>query len=47
MFELGTDGPLVIMAGIDGSDSSTRAAAYAAGLARRKGATLAMVYIQP
>src|SRR5256885_17013678 len=47
MFELGTDGPLVIMAGIDGSDSSVRAAAYAAGLARRQRAKLALVYIQP
>jgi nucleotide-binding universal stress UspA family protein len=47
MFELGTDGPLVIMAGIDGSESSVRAAAYAAGLARRQGAKLALVYIQP
>ena len=47
MFELGTDGPSVIVAGIDGSDSSMRAAAYAAGLARRQGARLALVYVQP
>lgn len=47
MFELGTDGPLVIMAGVDGSESSVRAAAYAAGMARRQGAKLALVYIQP
>ncbi|WP_194897628.1 universal stress protein [Catenulispora pinisilvae] len=47
MFELGTDGPLVIMAGIDGTESSVRAAAYAAGLARRQGSKLALVYIQP
>ncbi|RAG84817.1 universal stress protein [Streptacidiphilus pinicola] len=47
MFELGTDGPSVIVAGLDGSDSSMRAAAYAAGLARRQGAKLALVYIQP
>ncbi|WP_231951710.1 universal stress protein [Nocardia terpenica] len=46
-FELGTDGPSVIMVGIDGSDASWRAAAYAAGLARRQSALLAMVYVQP
>lgn len=47
MFELGTDGPSVIVAGIDGSDSSMRAAAYAAGLARRQNSRLALVFIQP
>lgn len=46
-FERGTDGPKVIVAGLDGSDSSWRAAAYAAGLARRQGALLALVYVQP
>ncbi|MBF6327766.1 universal stress protein [Nocardia transvalensis] len=46
-FELGTDGPRVIMVGVDGSDSSWRAAAYAAGLARRQNALLTMVYVQP
>ncbi|SEB86378.1 universal stress protein [Streptomyces sp. TLI_105] len=46
-FERGTDGPKVIMAGIDGSASSLRAAAYAAGLARRQNALLALVYVQP
>ncbi|GAA1294385.1 hypothetical protein GCM10009647_005540 [Streptomyces sanglieri] len=46
-FERGTDGPKVIVAGLDGSDSSMRAAAYAAGLARRQGAMLALVYVQP
>ena len=47
MFELGTDGPSVIVAGLDGSPSSMRAAAYAAGLARRQGSLLSLVYIQP
>ncbi|KAF4409834.1 universal stress protein [Streptomyces lycii] len=46
-FERGTDGPKVVVAGLDGSDSSWRAAAYAAGLARRQGALLALVYVQP
>ncbi|MFF8594323.1 universal stress protein [Streptomyces sp. NPDC015220] len=46
-FERGTDGPKVIVAGVDGSDSSMRAAAYAGGLARRQGALLALVYVQP
>lgn len=46
-FELGTDGPRMLLAGLDGSDSSWRATAYAAGLARRQHATLAVVYVQP
>lgn len=37
----------MIVAGVDGSDSSLRAAAYAGGLARRQGALLAIVYVQP
>ncbi|MFH8337002.1 universal stress protein [Streptomyces sp. AM6-12] len=46
-FERGTDGPKVILVGVDGSDSSMRAAAYAGGLARRQHALLAVVYVQP
>ncbi|MCD9591053.1 MULTISPECIES: universal stress protein [Streptomyces] len=46
-FERGTDGPKVIVVGLDGSESSWRAAAYASGLARRQKALLAVVYIQP
>jgi nucleotide-binding universal stress UspA family protein len=46
-FERGTDGPKVIVTGVDGSDTSWRAAAYAAGLARRQNALLAIVYVQP
>ncbi|MFI6080141.1 universal stress protein [Streptomyces sp. NPDC051217] len=46
-FERGTDGPKVIVAGVDGSESSLRAASYAGGLARRQNALLAVVYVQP
>ena len=37
----------MIVAGLDGSESSWRAAAYASGLARRQNALLALVYVQP
>jgi nucleotide-binding universal stress UspA family protein len=47
LFELGTDGPARIMVAIDGSDSSLRAAAYAAGLARRQASRLIAVYVAP
>ncbi|MEU9190405.1 universal stress protein [Streptomyces sp. NPDC048484] len=46
-FERGTDGPKVIMVGLDGSESSLRAASYAGGLARRQRALLTLVYVQP
>jgi nucleotide-binding universal stress UspA family protein len=45
-FELGTDGPQVILAGVDDSVTSLRAAAYAAGLARRQSARLFVVYVR-
>lgn len=45
LFELGTDGPSRILVGIDGSETSMRAAAYAAGLARRQGSHLIVVYV--
>ena len=44
-FELGTDGPMVILVGVDDSVTSLRAGAYAAGLARRQGARLVVVYV--
>ena len=44
-FELGTDGPQVILVGVDDSVTSLRAGAYAAGLARRQGARLVIVYV--
>ena len=47
IFELGTDGPARILVGIDGSESSMRAGAYAAGLARRQGSRLIALYVAP
>jgi nucleotide-binding universal stress UspA family protein len=45
-FELGTDGPKVILVGVDDSVTSLRAGAYAVGLARRQGARLVVVYVE-
>ncbi len=44
-FERGTDGPRVIVAAIDGSTTSLRAASYAAGLARRQSAELVVIFV--
>jgi nucleotide-binding universal stress UspA family protein len=44
-FELGTDGPTRVLVGVDGSDTSMRAAAYAMGLARRQNSLLIALYV--
>jgi nucleotide-binding universal stress UspA family protein len=46
-FELGTDGPSVILVGVDESVTGLRAAAYTAGLARRQSARVVAVYVAP
>jgi nucleotide-binding universal stress UspA family protein len=45
MFEYGKDGPRLLVVGLDGSRTSWRAAAYAAGLARRNHARLIVVHV--
>ena len=45
-FELGTDGPSVILVGVDDSVTAARAAWYAAGLARRQRARVVAVYVE-
>lgn len=46
-FELGTDGPSVILVGVDGSTTAIRAGWYAAGLGRRQRARVVAVYVEP
>jgi nucleotide-binding universal stress UspA family protein len=41
------DGPDAILVAIDASETSYRAGAYAAGLARRQGARLICLYVRP
>lgn len=43
-FEIGRDGPSAVVVGVDGSDPSLRAVAYAAGVARRQRSRLVLVY---
>lgn len=45
-FEFGCDGPMVIVVGVDGSERSLRAAAYAAGLARRQRSRVVAVFVR-
>ena len=44
-YERGTDGPRTVLVGVDGSDSSERACAYAAGMARRERCRLVIVFV--
>jgi nucleotide-binding universal stress UspA family protein len=46
-FELGTDGPAKILVGVDGTDTSLRAGAYAVGMARRQGSRIIALYVAP
>ncbi len=45
-FEIGHDGPTAVVVGIDGSDPSMRAAAYAVGVCRRQRSRLVAVYVR-
>ena len=45
MFELGTDGPSRILVAIDNSETSLRAGAYAARLARRQGSHIICLFV--
>lgn len=45
-FEIGRDGPSAVVVGVDGSDPSLRAAAYAVGVCRRQRSRLVVVYVR-
>lgn len=45
-FEIGHDGPTAVVVGVDGSDPSMRAAAYAVGVCRRQRSRLVAVYVR-
>jgi nucleotide-binding universal stress UspA family protein len=42
-----SDGPSTVLVAIDGSDTSMRAGAYAAGMARRQDARLVCLFVRP
>jgi nucleotide-binding universal stress UspA family protein len=42
-----SDGPATVLVAIDGSETSMRAGAYAAGMARRQHARLVCLYVRP
>jgi nucleotide-binding universal stress UspA family protein len=44
-FEIGRDGPSLVVAAVDGSPTSLRAGAYAAGLARRQRSVLVVAHV--
>ena len=46
-FELGTDGPSVILVAVDDSTTSIRAGWYALGMARRQRAKLVSIFVSP
>jgi nucleotide-binding universal stress UspA family protein len=46
-FELGTDGPSVILVAVDDSTTSIRAGWYAMGMARRQRARLVAIFVSP
>jgi nucleotide-binding universal stress UspA family protein len=46
-FELGTDGPSVILVAVDDSTTAIRAGWYAMGLARRQRAKLVSIFVAP
>ena len=45
-FELGCDGPMTLVVGVDGSDTGWRAFHYALGQARRQGARVVAVFAE-
>jgi nucleotide-binding universal stress UspA family protein len=46
-FQYGTDGPRVVLVGVDGTEPSLRAVDYAIGHARRAGAAAVGLFVRP